>query len=183
MPAYVSGYDAQLAATPLATWKSYLRYHVADAYASALPKRFADASFAFRSTLLSGVKEQLPRAQRCTAATDASLRDVLGKVYVAKTFPPAAKARALALVDNLQGVLHDDIGTLDWMSAPTKRARGGQARRVHQEDRLPRPLDELRRAEREGRPYARRTSARCGASRARAPSRASASRPTAACSA
>jgi predicted metalloendopeptidase len=121
VPSYVSGYDAQLAATPLATWKNYLRFHVADAYASALPKRFADASFAFRGTVLTGVKEQLPRAQRCTAAADASLRDVLGKVYVAKTFSPAAKARALALVDNLQGVLHDDIGTLDWMSAPTKK--------------------------------------------------------------
>ncbi len=121
VPSYVSGYDAQLAATPLATWKAYLRYHLADAYASALPKRFADANFAFRGTVLTGVKEQLPRAQRCTAAADASLRDVLGKAYVAKAFPPAAKARALALVENLQGVLHDDIRTLDWMSAPTKQ--------------------------------------------------------------
>ena len=100
--------------------RAYLRYKVADAYAGTLPKRFADASFAFRSTTLGGVKEQLPRSERCTAATDASLRDVLGKVYVEKAFPPASKARALALVNNLQGVLHDDIETLDWMSPPTK---------------------------------------------------------------
>jgi len=120
IPAYVTAYDGLLASTPLSTWKAYLRYKVADAYASALPKRFADAYFAFRGTTLTGVKEQLPRAQRCTAATDASLRDVLGKVYVEKAFPPAAKARAQALVDNLQGVLHDDIATLDWMSAATK---------------------------------------------------------------
>ena len=120
IPAYVTAYDGLLASTPLSTWKAYLRYKVADSYASALPKRFADAAFAFRSTTLSGVKEQLPRAQRCTAATDASLRDVLGKVYVEKAFPPAAKARAQALVDNLQSVLHDDMGTLDWMSAATK---------------------------------------------------------------
>ncbi len=121
VPAYVGGFDAQLAATPLATWKTYLRYHLADAYAAALPKRFADASFAFRGSVLTGVKEQLPRAERCTAATDASLRDVLGRAYVARAFPPAAKARALALVDNLQGVLHDDITTLDWMSLPTRQ--------------------------------------------------------------
>ena len=120
VPAYVTAYDGLLAATPLPTWKAFLRYKVADSYASALPKRFADASFGFRSTTLAGVKEQLPRSQRCTASTDGSLRDVLGKVYVAKTFPPAAKARALALVNNLQSVLHDDIETLDWMSAPTK---------------------------------------------------------------
>jgi putative endopeptidase len=120
VPAFVSAYDAQLAATPLATWKSYLRYHVADAYAGVLPKRFDDASFGFRSAALLGVKEQLPRWQRCTTLTDASLRDVLGKVYVTHAFPPAAKARALALVTNLQDVLRDDIRTLDWMSPPTR---------------------------------------------------------------
>ncbi len=120
VPAYVKAYDAQLAATPLATWKAYLRYRVADAYAAVLPKRFDEASFGFRSGTLLGVKEQLPRWQRCTTLTDASLRDVLGKVYVARAFSPAAKGRALALVSNLQGVLRDDIHSLSWMSPPTR---------------------------------------------------------------
>jgi putative endopeptidase len=120
VPSYVTAFDGLLASTPLPTWKAYLRYKIADSFAAALPKRFADASFAFRTTTLAGVKEQLPRSQRCTTAADASLRDVLGKAYVEKAFPPAAKARALALVDNLQGVLHDDIEQLDWMSPPTK---------------------------------------------------------------
>jgi putative endopeptidase len=120
VPAFVTAYDAQLAATPLPVWKSYLRFHVADSYANALPKRFADASFHFRSTVLFGVKDQLPRWQRCTSASDASLRTPLGKAYVTTNFPPAAKARAKELVDNLQSVLHDDIGTLDWMGPQTK---------------------------------------------------------------
>ncbi len=120
VPAYVKAYDAQLATTPVDAWKAYLRFHVADAFSSALPKRFQDASFGFRSGVLLGVKEQLPRWQRCTVATDASLRDLLGRAYVATAFPPSAKARAQALVDNLQSTLHDDITTLSWMSAPTK---------------------------------------------------------------
>jgi putative endopeptidase len=120
VPSYVAAYDALVLSTPPSTWKAYLRYKIADSYAVALPKRFADAQFSFRGTTLTGVKEQLPRDQRCTAAADMSLRDVLGKVYVAKAFSPAAKARALALVNNLQSVLRDDIKTLDWMSAPTK---------------------------------------------------------------
>ena len=124
VPAYVTAYDEQLAATPVDTWKTYMRFHAVDAYANSLPKRFEDASHAFRSGVLLGTKEQLPRWQRCTSATDAALRDVLGKAYVAAAFPPAAKTRAQELVDNLQTVLHDDIGTLAWMSAPTKtRAR------------------------------------------------------------
>ncbi|GAC1577402.1 MAG: M13 family metallopeptidase [Candidatus Elarobacter sp.] len=121
VPSYVTAYDTLLATTPIATWKAYLRYHVADAFANALPKRFADANFAFYGTTLAGIKEQLPRDARCTTAADASLRDVLGKVYVQKAFSPAAKARALALVQNLQATLHDDIGALDWMSASTKK--------------------------------------------------------------
>jgi putative endopeptidase len=120
VPSYVTAYDAQLTAVPLDTWKAYLRFHVADSYANALPKRFDDASFAFRSGVLLGVKDQLPRWQRCTAATDSALRDPLGKAYVAAAFPPSAKARAQTLVDNLQATLHDDIQTLAWMSAPTK---------------------------------------------------------------
>jgi len=121
VPTYVTGYDAQLTATPLSTWKTYLRFHVADAYSSALPKRFLDASFAFHSGVLFGVKEQLPRWQRCTSATDASLRTPLGKAYVAVNFPPSAKARAQEMVDNLQSTLRGDITTLAWMS-PTTRA-------------------------------------------------------------
>jgi putative endopeptidase len=121
VPAYVSAYDAQLAATPLTTWKTYLRFHVVDAYASALPKRFADASFNFHSSVLSGVKEQLPRWQRCTTATNIALVTPLGKAYVAANFPPTAKVRAQTMVDNLQSVLKEDIGTLDWMSPQTKQ--------------------------------------------------------------
>jgi putative endopeptidase len=120
VPSFVTAYDEQLATTPVDAWKAYLRFHIADAYANALPKRFDDASFAFRSGVLLGVKEQLPRWQRCTVSTDAALRDVLGKAYVTAAFPPSAKARAQALVDNLQRTLHDDIGTLAWMSPQTK---------------------------------------------------------------
>jgi putative endopeptidase len=120
VPSFLSAYDTELAATPLEVWKAYLRFHVADSFSGSLPKRFEDASYAFRSGVLFGVKEQLPRWQRCTAATDAALRDPLGKAYVAAAFPPSAKKRTQELVDNLQATLHDDIGTLSWMSPQTK---------------------------------------------------------------
>ncbi|GAC1413052.1 MAG: M13 family metallopeptidase [Candidatus Velthaea sp.] len=120
LPDFVKMTDGLLTSIPLDTWKAYLRYHLIDAYASTLPKAFVDASFAFRSTALNGVKDQLPRWKRCSAATDRALGDALGQVYVAKVFPPAAKARIVALVNNLQSTLHDDISTLPWMSKPTQ---------------------------------------------------------------
>jgi len=121
VPAFVTAYDAALAATPVPDWKTYLRFHVVDSYAGSLPKRFADTSFAFRSGVLYGVKEQLPRWQRCSSAADASLRTPLGKAYAAQNFPPAAKTRAKTMVDNLQSALHDDIGTLAWMGPQTRQ--------------------------------------------------------------
>ena len=122
VPSFVRAYDAQLAATPLDTWKAYLRFHLADSLAAVLPARFADASFAFRSGVLYGVKEQLPRWQRCTSATEYALRTPLGKAYVARRFPPAAKARAQAMVANLRAMLRSDVADLAWMS-PRTRAR------------------------------------------------------------
>jgi len=121
IPPYVTAYDAQLAQRPVATWQAFLRFHIVDSYGNALPKRFADASFSFRSGVLYGVTEQVPRWQRCTAAADSSLRTPLGKAYVARNFPPSAKRRATDLVTNLQAVLNDDIATLDWMGPQTKQ--------------------------------------------------------------
>lgn len=120
VPDYVKSIDAVVRDTPLPVWQAYLRYHLIDTYSSALPARFVDANFAFHSTTLLGVHDQLPRWKRCTAATDDALGEALGAVYVARVFPPSAKARALALVDSLQSVLRDDIAGLSWMSLPTK---------------------------------------------------------------
>jgi putative endopeptidase len=120
LPDFVTTASGLIVQTPMDTWKAYLRYHLLDGYAATLPKNVVDANFAFRSTALFGVKDQLPRWKRCAAATDRALGDDLGQVYVSKVFPPVAKARIVALVNNLQGVLQDDITTLSWMTPPTK---------------------------------------------------------------
>src|SRR5207244_13023821 len=66
-------------------------------------------------------KEDLPRWKRCVANTDRVLGEALGEVYVQKAFPPAAKARALEMVRNLEAALKSDIGTLSWMSDATRK--------------------------------------------------------------
>jgi predicted metalloendopeptidase len=45
----------------------------------------------------------------------------LGQLYVASEFPPSAKMRAESLVENLLHAFRDDIATLDWMGADTRR--------------------------------------------------------------
>src|SRR5262245_64166564 len=50
------------------------------------------------------------------------LGEALGQLYVAKYFPPEAKAQVLEMVKNLRAALKDDSPTLSWMSLVTKKA-------------------------------------------------------------
>jgi len=120
-PDYMTAFSAGLKTWTPAQIQTYLKWRVVHGAASALPKAFADANWDFFSHTLQGSKAQLPRWQRCVAATDNTLGEVLGKVYVGQTFPPAAKARALDMVKTIKATLRDDLSGLDWMSDATRK--------------------------------------------------------------
>jgi putative endopeptidase len=85
-----------------------------------LSKRFVDASFEFRNKTLAGQPEQKPRWKRGVAAVNGQLGEAVGRVYVARYFPPESKAKMIDLVGNIRGVLKARLDTLDWMSPETK---------------------------------------------------------------
>jgi putative endopeptidase len=120
-PEFFKAIDAQLTATPLDDWKTYLRWHLIDSSAAALPKKFVDEDFNFKGRVLTGTTEQLPRWKRCVGATDRALGEALGQEYVRRTFTPEAKERAQTMVKNLVEALRDDLSTLSWMSDATRR--------------------------------------------------------------
>jgi putative endopeptidase len=107
-------------ATPLATLKAWQAYHVADDAAPLLSKRFVDAHFAFHNKTLGGQPEPRPRWKRAVAFTDQAIGEAVGRVYVARYFPPASKAKMDALVAEIQGALRARIQKLDWMGPQTK---------------------------------------------------------------
>jgi putative endopeptidase len=119
-PDFFKALDGQLTATPIADWKTYLRWHLVNSAASGLSEKFVNEDFDFRGKTLTGAKEIQPRWKRCVQATDRNLGEALGQVYVQKYFPPAAKARALEMVHNLLAALKDDLQTLPWMGAETR---------------------------------------------------------------
>ena len=106
--------------TPVETWKAYLTFNYLSSYASVLPKAYDDESFAF-AALLSGQKEQRPRWKRAISAVNGSLGEAVGQLYVAKYFPPEAKAEMLKLVENLRAAYKARIENLPWMSDATKQ--------------------------------------------------------------
>jgi putative endopeptidase len=120
-PDFFRGMDKTIVAVPMDNWKIYLRWHLINSAAPALSSPFVDEDFHFKGMVLMGTKEILPRWKRCVRSTDNALGEALGQVYVKKAFPPEAKARALAMVKNLEAALADDIKTLPWMSEATRQ--------------------------------------------------------------
>jgi putative endopeptidase len=120
-PKFMDAVEHELTATPLSTWKTYLKWNVLNASASALSKPIVDEDFAFYGTFLRGQKEIKPRWKRCVETEDSLLGEALGQRYVERYFPPAAKARMQELVKNLLSAMGDTIRDLDWMGAETKK--------------------------------------------------------------
>ncbi len=119
-PDFFKALGAQLKSTPLDEWKTYLRWHLVSSEAPGLSEKFVTEDFDFRGKTLTGAKEIQPRWKRCVQATDRTLGEALGQVYVQKYFPPEAKARALEMVHNLIAALYDDLQTLPWMGPETR---------------------------------------------------------------
>ena len=115
--------------TPVSTWRDYLTVHYLHTFAAYLPKRFDDLAFSFYGTVLTGRTKQLDRQTRAMHLLDQQMGEALGKLYVARYFPPDAKAKADLLVSNLLKAYEADIQTLDWMG-PATRAKALE--KIHQ---------------------------------------------------
>ena len=120
-PKFMQEFDRQLASTQLADWKTYLKWQLLNSASGTLSTPFVEESFNFYGAYLGGAKEMKPRWKRCVESTDALLGEALGKKYTDKYFPPAAKARMLEIVTNLELSMKDTIVGLDWMGPETKK--------------------------------------------------------------
>jgi putative endopeptidase len=119
-PGAVTGESALLAGEPLETWKDYLAFHAIEHWSGVLPDAFGLERFAFHGTVLSGTPQRRERAKRAVDVTNAALGEAVGRLYVERHFPPAAKARVQEMVANLQAAFGRRIDTLSWMTPATK---------------------------------------------------------------
>ena len=119
-PKYYHALDSLLKTQPIAVWKSKLKFDELNSSAVYLSKPFVDAHYDFYNKTLRGQKKQKDRWKRMVSSTDGGLGELLGQLYVEQYFTPDAKARMLALVNNLQATYHKRIENLDWMSNATK---------------------------------------------------------------
>ena len=119
-PSYAWSLDKLVKSQPLDVWKAYLRVHLIDGVATTLPAAVRDARFQFRGVAMAGTTTDRPRWERGVVALNDAMGEAVGQAYVAQYFPPADKARVLAMVDNLLKAYASSIDGLTWMSPATK---------------------------------------------------------------
>jgi putative endopeptidase len=120
-PKFYAAFNSILGDTSLDQIKTYLRWHLLHAFAgTSMPQSFDHETWNFYAHTLNGAEKQQDRWKRCVSLVDREMGEALGQVYVARYFPPAEKARALALTLAIEHAMDKDIDSLDWMSPATK---------------------------------------------------------------
>ncbi|GAB3727864.1 M13 family metallopeptidase [Luteimonas pelagia] len=101
-PQWLAKVEALAGEIEPAQWRSYLRFHVADAMAPSLPKAWRDAHFAFHGPNLEGRVRAPDAAARATLATQELAPHVLGQAYAARYLSPADADRARGIATRVR---------------------------------------------------------------------------------
>jgi predicted metalloendopeptidase len=119
-PGAVTGLSALVRSAPLATWKDYLTLRALERASPCLPRAFVEERFAFYGKVLAGTEALRERWKRAVEATDGALGEAVGKLYVARYFPPSEKERAREMARNEIAAFARRIDRLPWMAEATK---------------------------------------------------------------
>ncbi|WP_018636130.1 M13 family metallopeptidase [Parafrankia elaeagni] len=120
-PSYFEHLSAVLTETPIEVWRDWLLSHVLRAAAPYLPEEFVETNFDFYGRTLSGTPELRARWKRAVGFVEGAIGEAVGREYVARHFPPRAKAQMDDLVANLLAAYRASISRLDWMTEETKQ--------------------------------------------------------------
>ncbi|WP_051499011.1 M13 family metallopeptidase [Nocardia sp. BMG51109] len=121
-PSYVTAAGRIWAETDIALWREYLKLGLVRSFAKYLPKTINDANFHFFGTVLSGQKQRPEGWKYGVSTVDEKLGEQLGKLYVAKYFPPEAKDEVEKMVADLMTAYRDDFRNSAWMTPATRDA-------------------------------------------------------------
>ena len=119
-PDFFSGVSALLEKFDRSAWVLWLKWQLISGSAAYLNDALVQQNFAFYGTTLSGTPQIRERWKRAVSVVEGSLGEAVGRIYVERHFPPAAKAAMNELVANLIEAYRISISGLSWMSAETK---------------------------------------------------------------
>ena len=119
-PSFFAALPDLLTDDRLTDWKAWLAWRVLHSAAPIGPSALVEENFAFYGRTLSGTPELRERWKRGVAFVEGAAGEALGRLYVERYFPPAAKHRMDELVGYLIAAYRQEITRLPWMSDATK---------------------------------------------------------------
>ena len=120
-PDYLTAFASLWATEALDDWKAWLSWRLISGRASILTDELVNENFDFYGRTLSGTEAIRDRWKRGVSLVEGLMGDTVGKLYVAKHFPPAHKARMDELVANLREAYRVSITSLEWMTPETRQ--------------------------------------------------------------
>jgi putative endopeptidase len=120
-PSFFKAFAALIPEVPIATWQAWLLSRYVTAAAPYLSKPFDLARFDFFGSILTG--QELPRTRwkRGVSMVNGYLGDAIGKLYVEKHFPAAARVRVQRMLANVIQAYREALRDCEWMTPQARR--------------------------------------------------------------
>jgi putative endopeptidase len=119
-PSFVTGLATLLDDAHLEAWEDWLRWQIIRSNAAYLSSEFVATNFDFYGKTLTGTPEMRARWKRGVSLVEGALGEAVGRIYVERHFPAAAKASMDILVANLIEAYRQSITGLHWMTDATR---------------------------------------------------------------
>jgi putative endopeptidase len=119
-PEFFKNLDNVLKTTPMALWKSYLKYNLIQDFSNELPNAYAQEAFNFQR-LFTGATVRQPRWKIAIDQENRLMGEILGQLYVKAYISAKEKQRYEQMTENIREAFRDHIKALTWMSDSTKQ--------------------------------------------------------------
>jgi putative endopeptidase len=120
-PSFSVGLASLLTEEHVPAWRDWLCWRVIHSAAGYLSEAFVRQNFDFYGRTLTGTPELRERWKRGVSLAEGAMGEAVGRAYVGRYFPPAARQRMDVLITNLLDAYRQSIGELEWMGADTRR--------------------------------------------------------------
>ncbi|GBQ98060.1 metallopeptidase [Asaia lannensis NBRC 102526] len=123
-PSALAGMAKVLSGANYDVLRAWLAFHLAGNAAPYLSQNFVQASFDFYDHELEGSPQLPARWKQAVTHTEDAMGWAIGKIYVERYFPPAAKARITQLTQDVKAAFANRLAHNAWMAPATREAAG-----------------------------------------------------------
>ena len=119
-PRYLKALNDIFSPSKIEDCKAYMRWTLLNRSANKLSTKIENANFEFYGKTLTGALKQRPLDEKALQVVNGNVGEALGKLYVEKKFPAAAKLKAEKMIQNVIKAYENRINNLTWMGKETK---------------------------------------------------------------